>query len=305
MASSRVQRSVLCFVLLLNAATSSSAQVPSASDYLAPIPAPANSPCEDTAPDCMDVCGCDDTGIELACRLSSPIGEYLRANCKKTCGICGPLAPAPSQPYQLPTSYGTSSGSYACTDVTPPQSPFTCAQQKAFGKCTAAFITDAAPGAPLGYCQITCGSAPWQPIQLCSAERLWKVQRFFHDHANPWSASRLLPDHLQPVQNDCTLPDGVGDYLSGITPTPTSGITPTSTCGATPTPTSGITPTSTCGVTPTPTSGITPTPTSGLTPTPTSGITPTPTSGINPTPTSGITPTPCGILTSVFATPTG
>ena len=78
MASSRVQRSVLCFLLLLTAATSSSAQVPSASDYLAPIPAPANSPCEDTAPDCMDVCGCDDTGIELACRLSSPIGEYLR-----------------------------------------------------------------------------------------------------------------------------------------------------------------------------------------------------------------------------------
>ena len=47
-------------------------------DYLAPIPAGSATPCQDTAPDCMDVCGCDETGIEFACKLSSPIGEYLR-----------------------------------------------------------------------------------------------------------------------------------------------------------------------------------------------------------------------------------
>lgn len=26
--------------------------------------------------------------------------------------------------------------------------------QKSFGKCSAAFMTDAAPGAPFGYCQV-------------------------------------------------------------------------------------------------------------------------------------------------------
>lgn len=65
-------------MVLLAAATFTDGQTTSASDYLAPIPAPANAPCEDTALDCMDVCGCDESGIDLACRLSSPIGEYLR-----------------------------------------------------------------------------------------------------------------------------------------------------------------------------------------------------------------------------------
>lgn len=125
-------------------------------DYLAPIPAGSATPCQDTAPDCMDVCGCDETGIDFACKLSSPIGEYLRrvplflhvgyflcskscllltclsdcrANCKKTCGICGPVAPAPSQPFQLPTPYGYPNAAYACTDVAPPLSPYSCTQQ--------------------------------------------------------------------------------------------------------------------------------------------------------------------------------
>ena len=216
MASPAVTRSLLLYVYavrLLAVAAATSPQS-SAVGFLAPIPAPANSPCEDTAPDCMDVCGCDETGINLACKLSSPIGDYLRcvgctssclnamlavhsltnlrfecrANCKMTCGMCGSVAPSPSQAFHIPTPYGSSSTSYACTDITPPLSPYTCAQQvkcacrdiaptnagplsrlfkqcvlatdctvamqKAFGKCTAAFITDAAPGLPLGYCQV-------------------------------------------------------------------------------------------------------------------------------------------------------
>ena len=50
-----------------------------------------------------------------------------RANCKKTSGICGPVAPAPSQPFQLPSPYGFPA--YACTDVAPPLGTYSCVQQ--------------------------------------------------------------------------------------------------------------------------------------------------------------------------------
>ncbi|KAL3155316.1 hypothetical protein ABBQ38_010880 [Trebouxia sp. C0009 RCD-2024] len=69
-------RMVVWLVLCLVAA--SWRPTTAAPDYLAPIPAGSLAPCQDTAPDCMDVCGCDHTGIDFACRLSSPIGEYLR-----------------------------------------------------------------------------------------------------------------------------------------------------------------------------------------------------------------------------------
>ncbi len=46
-------------------------------DYLAPIAAPAGSPCEDTAPDCNDICSAQ-SGSASACNLSTPIGIYLR-----------------------------------------------------------------------------------------------------------------------------------------------------------------------------------------------------------------------------------
>ena len=73
-------RSLLWLVVLLSVASlRPTTAVP---DYLAPIPAGSATPCQDTAPDCMDVCGCDETGIDFACKLSSPIGEYLR------CIIC-------------------------------------------------------------------------------------------------------------------------------------------------------------------------------------------------------------------------
>ncbi len=50
-------------------------------DYLAPIAAPAGSPCEDTAPDCNDTCSAH-SGSASACNLSTPIGIYLRCALK-------------------------------------------------------------------------------------------------------------------------------------------------------------------------------------------------------------------------------
>lgn len=49
-------------------------------DYLAPIAGPAGSPCEDTAPDCADVCSAH-SGSASPCSLSTPIGTYLRCSC--------------------------------------------------------------------------------------------------------------------------------------------------------------------------------------------------------------------------------
>ena len=46
-------------------------------DYLAPIAAPAGSPCENTARDCNDICSAR-SGSASACTLSTPIGIYLR-----------------------------------------------------------------------------------------------------------------------------------------------------------------------------------------------------------------------------------
>ena len=69
---------LLWLVVMLGATVSLAQPTTAGPDYLAPIPAGSAEPCQDTAPDCMDVCGCDETGIEFACRLSSPIGEYLR-----------------------------------------------------------------------------------------------------------------------------------------------------------------------------------------------------------------------------------
>ena len=80
-------RSVVWLVFLLGAAPLR--PTTAAPDYLAPIPAGSPTPCQDTAPDCMDVCGCDNTGIDFACKLSSPIGEYLRC---VTCEL-SPLQP--------------------------------------------------------------------------------------------------------------------------------------------------------------------------------------------------------------------
>ena len=68
----------LWVLTLLTAATTLAQPSSTIPDYLAPIPAGAAAPCQDTAPDCMDVCGCEESGIGFACRLSSPIGEYLR-----------------------------------------------------------------------------------------------------------------------------------------------------------------------------------------------------------------------------------
>ncbi len=47
-------------------------------DYLAAIAAPAGSPCEDTAPDCSDICSAH-SGSGSACKSSTPIGIYLRS----------------------------------------------------------------------------------------------------------------------------------------------------------------------------------------------------------------------------------
>lgn len=47
-------------------------------DYLAPIPAPPGSQaCIDTAVDCSDICD-QHQGLDSACNLQTPIGEYLR-----------------------------------------------------------------------------------------------------------------------------------------------------------------------------------------------------------------------------------
>lgn len=73
-----VAGSLLWLVALLGAAMSLAQPTTAGPNYLAHIPAGSAEPCRDTAPDCMDVCGCDETGIDFACRLSSPIGEYLR-----------------------------------------------------------------------------------------------------------------------------------------------------------------------------------------------------------------------------------
>lgn len=66
-------RLLLAAVSLLGAISTTSGQ---AVDYLAPIPAPPNV-CSDTAPHCTDICD-EHTGLETACNLNSPIGEYLR-----------------------------------------------------------------------------------------------------------------------------------------------------------------------------------------------------------------------------------
>ncbi|KAK9806469.1 hypothetical protein WJX73_000331 [Symbiochloris irregularis] len=44
-----------------------------------------------------------------------------------------------------------------CTDVPPPKNGFTCAQQKAFGKCEASWML------LNGWCKTTCGHCPSQP----------------------------------------------------------------------------------------------------------------------------------------------
>lgn len=101
--------------------------------------------------------------------------------CQKTCGRCTctaastpstsssntpstPSTPSPSTTTRSPSELtGTSQSKptpCSCTD-TQPDSKYTCAQQKAFGKCSDSFV------AGKGNCQITCGECKCNPTCKC------------------------------------------------------------------------------------------------------------------------------------------
>ncbi|KAL3159408.1 hypothetical protein ABBQ38_009838 [Trebouxia sp. C0009 RCD-2024] len=72
--------------------------------------------------------------------------------CQATCGRCPSPAPTPARA----RASGGAASTCPCSDVKPPGSPYSCTQQRDFGKCGAGFMMG--PGSPPGgFCQTTCG----------------------------------------------------------------------------------------------------------------------------------------------------
>lgn len=113
--------------------------------------------------------------------MLTPTRHLPEAFCQSTCGRC-PYLPAASTITQhhstvhhdLPVQATNSTFIYtsqlaasrsllascSCTD-TQPDSTYTCAQQKAFGKCSTAFVGGK------GFCQTTCGRCQCNPSCSC------------------------------------------------------------------------------------------------------------------------------------------
>jgi hypothetical protein len=107
----------------------------------APPAAPGAAACTDARPPGTNL-SCAEQAAQGKCNADWMLGG---GHCAASCG----RPPCPAVRLQVPLPPAAA----GCTDV-PPGGRFSCAQQKAFGKCTAVWLVQG------GYCARTCGRPP-------------------------------------------------------------------------------------------------------------------------------------------------
>ena len=221
---SKLAEAATTLLLVLVATFSGTTRVCAQPDFLAPIPAPAGSPCDDTAPDCSDICGAH-SGSASACSLDTPIGDYLRCglmmdkhqllarhtaadvpqhslivyalcrtNCKAICKLCDTQPTTSSKPPASAAVPAVSPTSqlplrYASAMLSPSPCSFSCVDippPSSPYTCAEQVISIAS----LLFTTIACHQIP---SHLCVlAEKLWKVQLSFYHDARARAISGLL-----------------------------------------------------------------------------------------------------------------